>query len=163
MVETVGRAAQTVVDTYDRRREASQLADGARNAVATAAAAGAGALGLGTLITIAASTAAADVTGIVLASVVAALGFFVIPAKRNKAKAEMRKKIADVRARLSSALRAQFQEEIGRTTARMRESIAPYSRFVRAEGEKLRETEARLAQLRTDLERVRQRVGALAA
>ena len=63
MVETVGRAAQNVVDTYDRRREASLLADGARNAVATAAAAGAGALGLGTLITVAASTAAADVTG----------------------------------------------------------------------------------------------------
>jgi small GTP-binding protein len=163
MVDTVGRAAQTVVDTYDRRREASQLADGARNAVATAAAAGAGALGLGTLITIAASTAAADFTGILLASVVATLGFFVIPAKRAKAKAEMRAKIADVRVRLSSALRAQFQEEIGRTTARMRDSIAPYSRFVRAEEEKLKDTDARLAQLKSDLERVRARVVSLAA
>src|ERR1043165_5416598 len=37
MVESVGGAAQKVVDTYDRRHEASQLADGARNAVATAA------------------------------------------------------------------------------------------------------------------------------
>jgi small GTP-binding protein len=163
MVETVGRAAQTVVETYDRRREASQLADGARNAVAAAAAAGAGALGLGTLIAIAATTAAADVTGILLASVVAALGFFVIPARRSKAKAEMRKKIGDVRTRLSAALRAQFQEEIGRSTARLRESVAPYSRFVRAEGEKLQETETRLAQLKTELDRVRQRVGAMAA
>jgi hypothetical protein len=163
MVDTVGRAAQTVVETYDRRREASQLADGARNAVATAAAAGAGALGLGTLITVAASTAAADVTGIILASVVAALGFFIIPAKRSKAKAEMRDKIADVRARLSAALRAQFQEEISRSTARMRDSIGPYSRFVRAEGEKLQETETRLAQLRGDLDRVRQRVIDMAA
>ena len=75
----------------------------------------------------------------------------------------MRAKIADVRARLSAALRAQFQEEIGRSTARMRESIAPYSRFVRAEGDKLQETDARLAQLKTDLERVRQRVGTMAA
>ena len=163
MVETVGRAAQNVVDTYDRRREASQLADGARNAVATAAAAGAGALGLGTLITVAASTAAADVTGIILASVIAAIGFFIIPAKRNKAKAAMREKIADVRARLSTALRVQFQEEIARSTARMRDSIAPYSRFVRAEGEKLRETDDRLATLRTDLQRVRERVDAMAA
>jgi hypothetical protein len=163
MVETVGRAAQTVVETYDRRREASQLADGARNAVATAAAAGAGALGLGTLVTVAASTAAADVTGIILASVIAAVGFFVIPAKRNKAKAAMREKVADVRLRLSNALRAQFKEEIARSTARMRESIAPYSRFVRSEGEKLRETETRLAALRGDLERVRQRVDAMAA
>ena len=163
MVETVGRAAQNVVDTYDRRREASLLADGARNAVATAAAAGAGALGLGTLITVAASTAAADVTGIILASVIAAVGFFVIPAKRAKAKAAMREKVADVRSRLSIALRVQFQEEIARSTARMRESIAPYSRFVRSEGEKLRETDARLATLRSDLDRVRQQVDAMAA
>jgi small GTP-binding protein len=163
MVETVGRAAQTVVDTYDRRREASALADGARNAVAAAAAAGAGALGLGTIIAAAASTAAADVTGILLASVIAAIGFFILPAKRKQAKEEMRNKIADVRARLSVALRTQFEGEIGRSTARMRESIAPYSRFVRAEGEKLRETETRLAQLRKDLENVRRRVDSLAA
>ena len=163
MVETVGRAAQTVVDTYDRRREASLLADGARNAVATAAAAAGGAIGLGTLVTIAASTAAADVTGILLASVIAALGFFIIPARRNRAKAEMREKIADVRARLSTALRVQFQEEIGRSGARMRDSMAPYSRFVRAEGERLRETAAKLATLRNDLEALRQRVDSLAA
>src|SRR5262245_42885158 len=163
MVETVGRAAQTVVETYDRRREASALADGARNAVATAAAAGAGALGLGALVAAAASTAAADVTGILLAGVVAALGLFVIPARRQRAKTQMRDKIADVRARLSAALRTQFEREIGRTTARMRESIAPYSRFIRAEGDRLRETETRLAQLRTDLEAVRRQVDSLAA
>jgi len=163
MVETVGRAAQTVVDTYDRRREASLLADGARNAVATAAAAAGGAIGLGALVTVAASTAAADVTGILLASVIAALGFFIIPARRNRAKAQMREKIADVRARLSTALRVQFQEEIGRSTARMRDSIAPYSRFIRSEGDRLRETAAKLTTLRNDLETLRQRVDSLAA
>ena len=53
-----------------------------------------GASGLGTLVTLAASTAAADVTGILLASVVAALGFLVIPARRRKAKAEMKEKVS---------------------------------------------------------------------
>jgi small GTP-binding protein len=163
LVESVGSAAQRVVDTYDRRREASELADGARNAVAAAAAAGAGALGLGTLVAFAASTAVADVTGIILASVVAALGFFIIPAKRTQAKTEMRAKIADVRARLSAALRNQFEEEIARSGTRMQESIGPYSRFIRAEGEKLQETETRLRQLASDLQKVRERVDALAA
>lgn len=163
MVDTVGRAAQTVVETYDRRREASALADGARNAVATAAAAGAGAVGLGTLVTVAASTAAADVTGVLLASVIAALGFFVIPAKRSQAKAEMRRKIAGVRARLSEALRAQFEEEIGRSLARLRDSVAPYTRFVRAEEDKLRDMEARLTGLGGDLTGLRDRVDRLAA
>jgi hypothetical protein len=45
----------------------------------------------------------------------------------------------------------------------MQESIAPYSRFVRSEGDKLRETDERLTTLRSDLERIRQRVDALAA
>ena len=163
MVESVGSAAQTVVASYDRRREASLLADNARTAVATAAAAGVGAVGLGTLITVAASTAAADVTGILLASVVAALAFFVIPARRARAKSQMRAKIADVRARLSAALRAQFEEEIRRSLARMRESVAPYRRFVQGEGEKLRDTEARLTQLQADITTIRGRVDALAA
>ena len=162
LVESVGSATQRVVETYDRRREASLLADGARNAVAAAAAAGAGAVGLGPLVTVAATTAATDVPGISLASVVAALGFFIIPAKRNRAKAEMRRKIRDVRERLSAALRKQFTEEIARSSARMRESIAPYSRFVRAERDKLRETDARLQQLASDLQRIRERVDALA-
>jgi small GTP-binding protein len=163
LVEAVGATAQRVVDTYDRRREARELADGARNAVAAAAAAGAGAVGLGTLVTVAASTAAADVTGIILASVIAALGFFIIPAKRSQAKAEMRRKIADVRQRLSQALHQQFETEIRRSAERLREAVAPYSRFVRSEGEKLRDTEARLGQLASELGTLRQRVDALAA
>ena len=163
LVDAVGSAAQRVVETYDRRREASALADGARNAVAAAAAAGAGAVGLGTIVTIAASTAAADVTGIVLASVIAALGFFIIPAKRSQAKAEMRRKIADVRERLSEALRTQFTAEIARSSVRLADTIAPYSRFIRSEGDKLRETEQRLRDLHTQLTSLRQRIESLAA
>jgi hypothetical protein len=64
---------------------------------------------------------------------------------------------------LSAALRKQLIEEIARSSARMRESIGPYSRFVRAEGDKLRETDARLRQLASDLRRVRERVDAIAA
>jgi small GTP-binding protein len=66
LIDSVGRESQRVVDTYDKQREAAAIADQARAAVTTAAAAGTAALGLGTLVTLAASTAAADVTGIVL-------------------------------------------------------------------------------------------------
>ena len=84
LADSVGREAQRVVDTYDKRREAAAIADQARIAVATAAAAGGAAVGLGTLVTIAASTAAADVTGLVMAGVIATLGLLVIPARRRK-------------------------------------------------------------------------------
>ena len=158
LIDSVSREAQRVVDSYDRKREAQQLADNARNAVATAAAAGATALGLGAILTAAATTAAADVTGIILASVVAAIGFFVLPAKRQKAKDEMRAKIADVRQRLSEALRKQFSTEITRSGDRIREGIAPYSRFVRAEGEKLRTVEAELKEISAALASLRARI-----
>ena len=41
LIDSVGREAQRVVDTYDKQREAAAIADQARVAVATAAAAGA--------------------------------------------------------------------------------------------------------------------------
>ena len=163
MIDSVARETQKVVDSYDRRREAQELADGARNAVATAAAVGAGALGLGTLVTLAASTAAADVTGLILASVIAAIGFFILPAKRQRAKTEMREKITAVRARLSNALREQFHKEIQRSAERIREGIAPYSRFVRAEGDTLKVIDQELREIGNDLASLRARVDRIAA
>src|ERR1041385_1197628 len=80
-----------------------------------------------------------------------------------RSKAEMRGKIAAVRARLSDALKAQFEEEMARSLARLRESVAPYTRFVRAEGDKLREMEARLTGLKSDLGGLRERADSLAA
>jgi small GTP-binding protein len=158
LIDSVGREAQRVVDSYDKRREASQLADAARNAVAASAAVGAGALGLGTIVTVAASTAAADVTGIILASVLAAIGFFILPARRQKAKEEMRRKVADVRKRLSDALSTQFATEITRSGDRIRAGIAPYSRFVRSEGEKLQTMEQELQGVSARLESLRIRI-----
>jgi small GTP-binding protein len=170
LIDVMAREAQKVVDSYDRRREAQVLADGARNAVATSAAVGAGALGLGAIVAAVATTAAADVTGLVMASLLATIGFFILPAKRQRAKEEMRRKIADLRSRLSTSLREQFSREIARGGERVREGIAPYSRFVRAEGEKLRamddelrEIRAALADLRARIERQEAPPGARAA
>lgn len=163
LIDSVGREAQKVVDGYDRRKEANELADNARNAVATAAAVGAGALGLGAVISIVATTAAADVTGIIMASVMAAIGFFILPAKRERAKTEMRRKVAAVRSRLSEALRDEFTREIARSADRIRESIAPYSRFVRAEGDKLRTMEQELREVGGALHALRGRVERQAA
>ena len=159
----MGREAQRVVDSYDRRKEARELAEGARNAVAAAAAVGASAVGLGTIVAMAATTASADFTGFALASVMAAIGFFILPAKKAKAKEELRRKVADVRQRLSDALRRQFGTEIRRSAERIRDSIAPYSRFVRSEGEKLQEMERELREISNGLESLRARIDRQAA
>ncbi len=163
LIESANRESQKVIDSFDRRQEARQLADDARNAVAAAAAVSAGGVGLGAIVTIAATTAAADVTGIIMASVIAAIGFFILPAKREKAKQEMRRKIAGVRERLSEALHEQFETEIQKSGERVRASIAPYSRFVRAEGDKLRHMEQELREIAADLASLRQRIDRQAA
>jgi small GTP-binding protein len=155
LIDSVGREAQRVVETFDRKRESAALAEGARGAVAAAAAAGAGALGLGALVTAVATTAAADVSGLLMASAMAAIGFFILPAKRRQGKAEMRGKITAMRDRLAAALRSQFEEEIKRSASRIRASVAPYSRFIRAEREKLDETAVAFRGSLDTLERVR--------
>ena len=155
MIDDVGRKAQLVVETYDKHAEAEAIADGARVAVATAAALGAGALGLGTLVTIVATTAAADISGVFMAGALAVIGALVIPAKRQRAKAEMRQKLAALRGRLSGSLRAQFETELSRSARRIREALAGYSRFVRAESEKIADAGQRLQMIAESIQSLR--------
>jgi len=148
LMESVGKEAQRVVDSYDQQREAASIADQARTAVAAAAAAGGAALGLGTIITAAATTVAADVTGILLASVVAAIGFLIIPAKRRRAKADLDEKISALRRKLADALRREFQRAQERSAERVTSAVAPYSRFVKSEEERWNDAVAQLTSLR---------------
>ncbi len=160
LIDSVGREAQRVVDTYDREREAAAIAEQARAAVTTAAAAGGAALGLGTIVALAASSAAADITGILLASVVALTGFLVIPARRRKAKREMQEKVSQLRARLAHALRVEFERARERGRTRIDDAIAPYSRFVRAERERWTDVKSRLTSLRDQAATFRSRLAA---
>ncbi len=151
LIDTVSREAQRVVDTYDKTIEAEAIARGAQEAVAASAIMEVGAIGLGALITFLATTMAADVTGILLASAVAVLGIFIIPAKRRSAKNEMHKKVADLRQQLANSLRSQFEQEINRSLQRINEAISPYTRFVRAERDKLLGAQKEMDQVKTAL------------
>jgi small GTP-binding protein len=133
LIDSVGREARRAVDTYDKQHEADIIADQARVAVSAAAAAGAAAVGLGTVVTIAASTVAADVTGILVASVVLGVGFLVIPARRRRAKAVLAEKVAALAERLRVALTTEFERARSHSTMRLDDAVAPYARFVRAE------------------------------
>jgi uncharacterized membrane protein (DUF4010 family) len=144
----VGHQAAQVVDTYDRKREAEAIANQARMAVTAAAATSGAALGLGTLITVVASTAAADVTGIVMASLVATLGFLIIPARRRRAKRDMEQKVTALRQKLADALRTEFSRATAASAARIGETVAPYDRFVRSEQARWQDARAAFSQLR---------------
>jgi hypothetical protein len=131
--------------------------------VAASAVLEAGAVGLGALVTAIATTLAVDITGILLAGLVAVLGFFVIPAKRRQVKQEMRAKIKTMRTQLTRALRTHFESEIEQSIAHINDTIAPYSRFVRAEGQKNKTSLERLRELQAELNRLEARIKALSS
>jgi len=158
LLDSVGRAAQEVVASYDKEVEARDIAESVQAAVAGTALLEVGAVGLGTLLTIVLSSTAADVTGILAASVLAAVGLFVIPAKRRKAKADLRAKIEDMKGRLMATMTAQFEREMERSLHRLEEAIAPYTRFVRAEQEKLGQVEGKLRETLEALKVLRVRI-----
>ena len=158
LIEGIGREAKRVVETYDKSKEAQQIAQGAQNAVAAAAAIEIGAVGLGAIVAAIATTVAADVTGILLASLVAALGLFIIPARRRAAKKEMREKIAAMRTQLTKSLRAHFEREIERSLRHISSTIAPYTRFVRAERDKNETSQTALQEIHTGLGRLQAQI-----
>ncbi len=155
LIDAVGREAQRVVETYDKTAESMAIAEGAQLAVATSAALEISAVSLGTLVAILATTAAADITGVLLASLVAVLGLFVIPARRRAAKTEMRDKISALRQNLVNTLRTQFEREIERSLININAAIAPYTRFVRSEQNKLVEMRNDLEKSKSDLNRIK--------
>jgi small GTP-binding protein len=152
ILAAVGQKTQEVVAGFDKEKQARLIAEQAQNTVAATAAMEAGAIGLGTLIAALASTAAADITGIVLASVMAVLGFLVIPARKRKAIKEMREKIGELRTQLVDALSEEFKAQIRLSIDEINAALSPYARFVRAEHGQLRATRTELRACQTKIE-----------
>ena len=147
LLETIGRAARDGVATYDRKLEAQRIADGVQKAVAGTALVEVGAVGLGATVALLATSSAADVTGLVAAGTLAALGLFILPHRRRRAKQELADKVSQLRNRLMGRLTEQFTAEAGRSRIRIRDTVTPYERFVRAEQSLLEERRDRLKDL----------------
>jgi small GTP-binding protein len=137
LLKSVGRSAREVVDSYDREAEAVKLAQEVQRAIMQTAAVQVGALGLGAILVTVLHTTLLDVTGLLGASAMAALGLYVLPYRRGRIKIEMRQRINELRGRLDAALTRQFEAELNQSVRRIHEAIAPYTRFVRVEREKL--------------------------
>ena len=151
LLETVGRATQEALETHDERAEAARMAESVRTAVANAALLEVGAVGLGTAVSLLATSTAADVTGIMAAGLLATIGFIVLPRRRQTAKRDLHARVAAMRQQLTTALRAQFDREIGRAAGRIEDAVAPYVQFVEAERAALDARRQELASVHTRL------------
>jgi SMC interacting uncharacterized protein involved in chromosome segregation len=161
LLDSVGRAAKEVVLTYDRETEARQLAQSVRDAVAGAAILQVGAVGLGAILVALLHTALLDFTGVLGAGALAVVGLLIIPAKRRRAKSDLNEKLEDLRQRLMKAMTDEFDQELSRSLQKLREAIAPYTRFVRAEQQKLARIEGELSEVSTELAQLRARIDTL--
>ena len=155
LINSISRKAQTIIDTYDKSKEAKDIAEGAQIAVAASAALEIGAIGLGSLVAILATTAAADITGILLASLIAMLGLIVIPARRRSAKKELTTKINELRNQLVSTLETQFEKEINQSINKITDAMAPYTRFIKSEHRKFDEEKSELDRIQKNLNQVK--------
>lgn len=151
LIDSIGQAAQRAIESYDKEQEAEQIAEAARQAVVSTGLAGVG-VGLGLAVAIAAHVAILDWTGIIGGLTAATVGLLILPARRRRAKAELAEKLEDLRERLMSSLREQFEREMRRGTQRVEDTVAPFGRFVRAEKQKLEEQEAELTELEAHIE-----------
>jgi small GTP-binding protein len=158
LIDSVGQTAQTIVNTYDRNQEARELAVDVENAVAQVALIEAGAVGLGALVAFAITSSALDVTGILAASILAIVGFFIIPYKRSQAKERFKSKMETMREKLLTALTTQFNHEAESDIIRMKEGVAPYTRFVHGELERVDKAQSQLAELRQHVSELSARV-----
>ncbi|MCB0255472.1 MAG: dynamin family protein [Anaerolineae bacterium] len=136
-LESVRRATARAVDTFDHKAEAAKLAESVQTALTQTALVEVGAVGLGAVLVAALHTLVLDLTGILFAGTIAAIGLYVLPNRRRKAREELRANVADLQERLHEALSQQFEQELARFIQGVREAVQPYTRFIGNEREKL--------------------------
>ncbi len=163
LLNSVGRVAQQTLETYNESTEAGRMAESVQNAVANAALIEVGAVGLGAAVTLAATSTAADVTGLVAAGTLATIGFLILPQKRHRAKKDLNKRVSNLRKQLSEGLHTQFEEEIQRSKRKIHETIEPYTRFVRGERDALVRRRDQMKELRAEITRLKNRIASVAA
>jgi hypothetical protein len=160
LLASVGRVAREVVESYDREAEARAIANDVQGTFGTTVLAEASALGIGALVATVITGAAADVTGILLATALAVGGLYLIPRRRRQVQRDFEARVGQLRTRLREGLTRQVHNEIGHSTEQINEAIAPYRRFVQSQQAQLNEargelvaTEDALLRLRAEVER----------
>ncbi|MDQ3913495.1 MAG: hypothetical protein M3305_17325, partial [Actinomycetota bacterium] len=77
-----------------------------------------------------------------------------------KARNEFREKTGTLRERLGEVVRRQFDTELNRSVERMRDAIAPYTRFVRTEHARMSEASKQLTSLSKEVDALKDEIAA---
>jgi small GTP-binding protein len=150
LLQSVAQTVNGVITTYNPQAETRQLSRDMRNTVAQIAIAGVSGIGVGALVaTVVGGTLIADFTGLVTGTVLIGLGLGILPLRRKHAQQNFDAKMEELLRRLHQALSEQFHKELSNSIQRIKDTLAPYTRFVRTEQEKttaIREQARQLAE-----------------
>ncbi len=158
LLASIGQRAQDVVASYDKDAEVQELVQDVQRALTQTALVEVGAVGLGALFVALLHGVLLDLTGILGAGLLAAAGLYLLPARREKARKELSHRVESLRVRLRKELESAFQRELERSLERMRAAIAPYTRFVRTEQERLEHIQTQLRTLQHRLHHLEEEV-----
>jgi len=156
LIGALRQRAEGVLEGYDVQAESRRLAEALQASVLQTGLLEVGGLGLGAAIVAMVTSTAWDLTGIAAGLTVMGLGLLVLPRRRAKAKRELHRQMQALRDGLEGGLGRQLDEEVRRANERLTGAVAPYTRFVRAELE-------RLDVLADELDAVRERLAELRA
>lgn len=162
LVRALHERSEKVLEGYDQKAEASRLADALQGAVVQSGLLEVGGIGLGAAVLAILTTTAVDVTGVALGLALMGVGLLVMPRQRRKAKRELSAKMGELRTGLEESLTGQLEAELGRSQEKLSGAINPYTRFVRAELERLEELEGELEALENRMTSVKREVEELA-
>ena len=161
LIRTLRQSAEGVLEGYDEDREARRLAESLQGAVVQSGLLQVGGIGLGAAVLAFLSGAALDITGVTLGLTLAGVGLLVLPRRKRQAKRQLHEQMQALRDGLESSIGKQFESELRRVSEKLHAAIAPYTRFVRSElerldalKEELHSSEETLKQLRRDIEAV---------
>jgi small GTP-binding protein len=143
---------------FDTEKEAREITDSVKSAVAQTFGVNVFALGLGALFVTAFTTAALDVTGVLTATIFAIAGWLIIPARRRQLISDFEKKISKLNDDLAVLIRAKFEEQLTRYEQQLLEVVAPYERFLETERARLEKGLARLRESEAEVSAIEARI-----
>ncbi len=158
LLHTISNSTQQVLAGYDRDGEAAQLSDRIRSVLSAGLVSGISGLGLGTVLVMLLQTIALDISGVLAAVGVAALGWAYLPYQRRAAQARLRTQIAQLRNRMHEQIGSLAVQEAERSAQQIRLRNEPFTRFVRSAHQQLEQRAQAVQQLQ---ERVRKLTAAI--
>lgn len=124
LLSGLGEAAAKLAASYDPEVEGKRVADALSSSVRTTIALELGALGV---LGAALGTSMIDVTSITSTSLLLTSGLFILPRRRQLLRADLRSRIASIRARLEKEMHSRVKDQMGTHAERVQSAIEPFS------------------------------------